>query len=68
MKGPRHCGTWSEAFDSKGSNRARNAPRFNMLSIHRLEAPLAGQCFKVAAKTRLDTGSSHHLTPKACRT
>ena len=55
------------AQGSERSNRARNAPRFKMQTVHRLKAPLAGHCFQVAAEARLDTGSSHHLTPKACR-
>ena len=51
----------------EGATERENAPRFEMQTVHRLKAPLAGHCFKVAAEAKLETGSSHQLTPKACR-
>ena len=39
------AGPGAKRMAPKGGNRARNAPRFNMLSIHQLDAPLAGHCF-----------------------
>ena len=64
-KGPWRTGRGARAH--VGENRARNAPRSRVRQSYRLKALLAGHCLAVATVPRLDTGSFHHLTPKACR-